>query len=357
MKRIGVLGLFAMVFCGGAAEGWAGGKGVIVVRALGAGAFIAIDGDFSDWPLGAYETVSEQPLFPEGQDSETTDARGDHIVYDPDRVGFFNTARGAVSEDDPDIDFEVDTYFAFDDEFLYILSVFVDDQIENTLDTSNFGSQPFLNDGFEFFVDSNNDSDDCIAELQFPAIDGEAPNLDDFQIGTGLNDLFDSALPLDEGGLGAVQGVIRAGDLEFVGASDFSDGRFQEAAAGDDGPAIGAKEYPDLREAGAPNDVIEANPDDLFTGYAIETRIPFGIVEGFSPDHPVGFTLFWRDVDPSSGGSIQFIDWAQSTSAGGCATLEATITDIFYAPNWGALEFDSANPLTGTAVGEWSVLD
>lgn len=335
----------------------AGPKGVIVVRPLGTGVAITIDGDFKDWPLAAFEKVSEQPLFPEGQDALTTNARGDYLVHDPDRVGFFNTARGGVSEDDPNLDFEVNTYFAFDANYLYILSIFVDDEIVGNRDTSAFGSAPYLNDGQEFFIDAKNDSDDCISDLAFPSIDEEDPNLDDFQVGTGINDIFDPVVPMDQGGWGAVQGIIRSGNRDLLGAGDFSDGTFQDALTASSGPDIAAKAYADLRAAGAPNPMISTNPSLTFAGYALETRIPFRVVDGFTPDHKIGMTLFWRDVDDSNGSGIQFIDWAQSTTAGGCLTADAQITDIFFAPNWGALEFDASHPLGGTGIAAWDLFE
>lgn len=333
----------------------AGPKGVIIVRPLGNDTSLTIDGDFSDWPLERYENPSVQPLFPDGQESESTDALGDYVIYAPDRVGFFNTARGAVSEDDDNVDFEVNTYFAYDSEFLYILAIFIDDEFEDTLDESGFGSMPYLNDGLEFFFDSNNDSNDCISSIQFPAIDGEEPNLDDFQVGTALNFFFDPVIPADEGGLGARQGIIRSGNLDLLGSGDFSDGTYQDALAAIGSPDIAAKWYDDLRAANAPNPAIAENAGMSFTGYAMEMKIPFGVVNGFTPEGKMGFTLFWRDVDQSSGGSIQFIDWAQSTTAGGCASEDTQLTDIFYAPNWGALEFNTDNPLSDTHIRDWSL--
>ncbi|HXK92542.1 MAG: hypothetical protein HPY51_16105 [Candidatus Omnitrophica bacterium] len=339
----------------GTLETQAGPKGVIVVRPFGPGVSIQIDGDFSDWPLAAYEKVSEQPLFPDGQDALTTDARGDYLVYDPDRVGFFNYPRGAVSEDDPNLDFEVNTYFAYDDNYLYVLSIFVDDEIVGDRDTSAFGNAPYLNDGQEFFFDAKNDSDDCISDIAFPSIDNEEPNLDDFQVGTGINDLLDPVLPMDQGGWGAVQGIIRSGNRDLLGSGNFNDGTYQAALAASPGPDIAAKAYADLRAAGAPNPMIAQNPGLTFAGYALETRIPFRVVDGFTPDHNIGMTIFWRDVDYSNGTSIQFIDWAQSSTAGGCTTASAEITDIFFAPNWGSLEFNPNNPLGGTAIPLWEI--
>ncbi|RJP31393.1 MAG: hypothetical protein C4527_08060 [Candidatus Omnitrophota bacterium] len=356
MIRKKVVLSLALVSLGLTMAAVAGPKGVIIVRPLGVGVSITIDGNFDDWPLNRFEQPSVQPLFPEGQDQETTDARGDYIVYDPDRVGFFNTARGVVSEDDPHLDFEVNTYFAYDAEYLYILSIFIDDEIVGYHDVSDFGSQPYLNDGLEFFFDAKNDSDDSISDIQFPNIDDVEPNVDDFQIGAGLNDLFDAVVPENQGGFGVVMGIIRSGNRDLLGSGNFGDGSFQETMNATPGPDIAARTFADLRAVGAPNVVIAENPGLTFRGYVIELRVKFGLVDGFTPDHAVGFTVFWRDVDDSSGGSIQFMDWAQSTTASGGTTLAQSITDIFYAPNWGALEFNTNNPLGGeTGTVDWDL--
>ncbi len=331
---------------------YAGPKGVIVVRPLAENISVTIDGQFDDWPLEDFEEPAVQPLFPEGQEAESTDARGDYLIYDPDRVGFFNYDRGAA-EDDENLDFEVNTYFAYDSEFLYVLSVFIDYELTPYRDESWYGSQPYQNDGLEFFFDAKNDSiEDCISDLSFPSIDDEEPNLDDFQVGTGINEFVDPVLP---GGIGAIQGIIRSGDRNLLGSGDFSDGTFQEALEAADGPTIAAMLYDDLRAVSAPNPAIAENPDLTFSGYTIELRLPFGVVDGFTPDHDMGFTVFWRDWDDFNGSTGQFIDWAQSTTAGGCTTEDETVTDIFYAPNWGRIEFDSANPLGAVGVENWSL--
>src|SRR5690242_11363485 len=67
----------------------AGPKGTIIVHPLG-NQKIAIDGDVADWPLDKFTAVAEQPVFPDGQNKDTTSASGDHLVFDPTRVGLFN---------------------------------------------------------------------------------------------------------------------------------------------------------------------------------------------------------------------------------------------------------------------------
>src|SRR5438477_12540530 len=67
----------------------AGPKGTVNVRALGTRR-LTIDGNIADWPLSAFTTVAQQPLFPDGQNATSTSANGDHLVFDNKRVGLFN---------------------------------------------------------------------------------------------------------------------------------------------------------------------------------------------------------------------------------------------------------------------------
>jgi len=84
-----------------------------------------------------------------------------------------------------------------------------------------------------------------------------------------------------------------------------------------------------------------------FSGYVIEMRVPFSpTIPGFTPDHRMGFELFWRDVDadddPGAGGSsISWASWAQSTAVD-CSDMK---TSLFNTANWGSLDFDTTNPL------------
>ena len=75
----------------------AGPKGTILVRKLG-NAKITVDGDLKDWPLDQFTRVAEQPLFPQAQNSTSTTAMGDVVVFDVNRVGLFNdTGAGAFA--------------------------------------------------------------------------------------------------------------------------------------------------------------------------------------------------------------------------------------------------------------------
>src|SRR4029079_16979027 len=100
----------------------AGPKGTVNVRALG-NSRLTIDGNIADWPLSAFTTVAQQPLFPDGQNASSTTASGDYLVFDNKRVGLFKgTADDGFSADGTN-DFGAATYFAYDRKFLYILSV------------------------------------------------------------------------------------------------------------------------------------------------------------------------------------------------------------------------------------------
>jgi len=149
----------------------AGPKGTVNVRALG-NSRLTIDGNIADWPLSAFTTVAQQPLFPDGQNGTSTTANGDYLVFDNKRVGLFNGTADDGFTADGTTDFGVTTYFTYDRKFLYILSVVIDNTLRDDLDTTTFGSSGFLNDGFEFFIDAKGDSTDCISDDGFPNIDG-----------------------------------------------------------------------------------------------------------------------------------------------------------------------------------------
>jgi len=320
---------------------FSGPKGEVLVRPLGK-IKITIDGDFSDWPLENFKDAAEQPLFPDGQLAESTDARGDHIVFDRDRIGRFNGTPEDAWLEGPD-DFGCTVYFAYDSEMLYVLAIFIDNALHGSSDPG--GCQNFLNDGFEFFIDAQNDSDDCVSEIVFPDFDTEEPNLDDFQLTVGLNDFFLPAQPAANE-LGARQHLERAGTVEAIegGAVCREGSIYREALDELDFPNIAAKAYDDLREAGARNPEILENPDIVYPGYAIELVVPFGWIEAFDPavNSVMGFELFWRDVDgpgdpAAGGGGISWASWAQSTEVA-CHTGNPQAA-LFQASNWGELVF------------------
>jgi hypothetical protein len=316
----------------------AGPKGTIIVRPLG-NQKITIDGDLADWPLDKFIAVSEQPVFPDGQNKDSTTASGDHLVFDPTRVGLFNgTAPDAFKANNAD--FGSGIYLAYDANFLYILGVFIDDVLRDDLDVSDHGSTGYLNDGFEFFVDAKGDSSDCIAEDSFPNIDESAPNADDFQVTVGLNANFKPSGSADDV-LGARQALARQGNPAMVGddGAGAPGGIYQDALTAIGGPDIAARRYADLKAAGAKNPEVVANPNLKIAGYVVEMRVPFSPkIEGFTPDHNMGFDLFWRDVDAD--GAIKWADWGQSTTVGSCSDAQA---DLFNSANWGQLVFDKTN--------------
>jgi hypothetical protein len=122
---------------------------------------------------------------------------------------------------------------------------------------------------------------------------------------------------------------------------------------------VAAKKYADLRAAGARNPEVLANPNTTFSGYAVELVVPFGITEGFTPDHSMGFDLFWRDVDddlapqPGFGGAgIFWTDWAQATEVSGLGEDG----NLFHGGNWGQIEFVEGMDVVGDFSGN-GVLD
>jgi hypothetical protein len=319
-------------------------KGIIIVRHL-AGVPITVDGAISDWPLDRFESIAEHPTFPQVQLASTSPALGDHIVFDPERIGLFNGTTSEAFKANAS-DFGSTIYFAYDDEFLHILAVCIDDHLRMERDTSDFGSTGFFNDGFEFFLDTRGNSGDCAAGLAFPNFDQEEPNVDDFQVTVALNENFKPS-GVNETMLGVRQTVERGGDPDVVGPEKGGPGgSYRDALDAASGLDIAARRYDDLRAAGAINPEILAHPDVDYTGYVIEMRIPFGAVTAFTPDHPMGFELFWRDVDtaddPGKGGAdVSWATWAQSTNV----PCDDAPTSLFNAANWGTLVFDKDNGL------------
>src|SRR5262249_18994477 len=150
------------------------------------------------------------------------------------------------------------------------------------------GAQPYFNDGWEILVGLKGDAVGCRS------------GADDIQVGFQLNDKFrpeNAAADV----LGARQTMI-VGSSEAMGSgAGQEDNAWEAALRAIGGPNIAAKKYADLRAAGAKNPELAANPNVVFSGYAIEVRIPWGKagepLENFTPDHPMGFELFWRDAD------------------------------------------------------------
>lgn len=317
----------------------AGPKGTIVVRPLG-NVKIVIDGSISDWPLDKFTQVAEQPVFPDGQNRESTAAMGDHIVFDKKRIGRFNS-----TPDDAFPDFGASMYFAYDPKFFYMLAVVIKGSpLRDDRDTSQFGSTGFLDDGFEFFLDPKGDSTGCVANEAAAAFDEKPPYADDMQVTVGLNKTFKPQNSPDDI-LGARQTVERAGNPDLIGPDKGGPGGiWRDALDHAGGPDIAARRYDDLKAAGARNPEILANPNMKFPGYVIELRVPFDPkIPGFTPDHKMGFELFWREVDSSD--TISWASWGQSTTVTCNNGGDELKTALFNASNWGALVFDTTNPL------------
>jgi hypothetical protein len=169
------------------------------------------------------------------------------------------------------------------------------------------------------------------------------------QVTVAINSTFKPSGSADDV-LGARQTVERAGNLGLIGPDKGGPGGiYRDALTAAGGPDIAARRYADLRKAGARNPEIAAKPNATFTGYVIEMRIPFAAtIPGFTPDHAMGFELFWRDVDAEDdpgvgGGGISWASWAQSTAVD-CGDPD---TSLFHTANWGALVFDNADFLGG----------
>jgi len=337
----------------------AGPKGRVLCRSLG-NLTIAVDGDFSDWPLGSYEQPSVQPLFPGAKNSASTNASGDHIVFERDRIGLFNgTPDHPLTFADGSDDFDSVIYFAWNQDCLYMLEVRVDDLLR---DDRRPGPCPDLdvgNDGFSIFIDAKNDSADCASVVSWPLFDTGAPNTDDFELGCNLHSehRLDAQDPDD---VGARQHMERHGISALIDSPCPGAGSYRTILDALPTPDIAARSYADLGAAGALNPVIVNNPGQTFSGYALEVCVPFGFYADFDPSlNPImGFELFWHETDlcnnsfgcsdaqddPGTGGSdISWATWAQSTIVD-CRSNPADA--LFQTTNWGEIVFDDS-PLLG----------
>ena len=327
-----VLGSFANVR--------AGGQGTIQIAPVANGT-ITIDGSFSDWELSSFTTPSRQPLWPDGQDVEETDALGDHLLHEADRVTVFGAAKDCI-DDECEADFSSMLYMTYDSQALYFLGVFLDDTFEASSDDTEFGDNTFRNDGFEIFLDVYNDTDDSTTDLNNPPnkqFDDEEPNLDDVQISFGLNENFPSGARQHmerSGRPGLIGGFGPNAPYEFfedivVGERNGPGGIYRDALEAF-GPNVAATTHEDMRAIGARNPELAANPNDTFSGYVLEAAVPFGFADldddgqvddDFVPakGKTMGFSMFWNDTDGD--GQITRIMWTQ----GGTWT------------NWGEIEF------------------
>lgn len=268
---------------------------------------ITIDGDPSDWLLGNYTTVAEQPEFPDGQDAylngEDSDTLGDHLVFNRDQVMFFGNGSGdcgggnMCAIDNNPGDFESTIYMAWDSKALYFLGVMVDDVLQRSLDDSEFGDQAFRNDGFEIFVDALNNTDDNVRDLGNAGtnFDDEEPNLDDFQLSFALNENYPD---------GARQHMERSARPGLIGGT--GEGQpyeeFEDIVSGErNGP--GGIYRAALDAFG--KDIAATTTED---GYVLEVAVPWGFADldddGDATDDwagavgkEFGFSLFWNDQD------------------------------------------------------------
>jgi hypothetical protein len=194
-----------------------------------------------------------------------------------------------------------------------------------------------LNDGWEMLLGLKGDSTGC------------RPTGQDLQLGFALNAAYKPEDSPDDV-LGARQTLL-VGTEEQLGPGAGQPGNaYQDALDAIEGPNIAARRYADLRAAGARNPELAAKPDVKFAGYVIEVRIPFGKpdqpLSDFTPDHPMGFELFWRDTDnddnPNAGAiNVKWASWAQSTVD---ACNEDTLnTSLLNTSNWGRLVFDKTD--------------
>ena len=338
----------------------AGPNGTVQVPRVSDGA-ISIDGSFADWPLDSFTTVARQPEFPDAQDPDGSGALGDHILFEPTRTSYFgapdcNSVECGPLNNEP-TDFGSAIYMTYDSKAIYFLGVFLDDVLEDSADTSEFGDNTFRNDGFEIFVDTFNDSNedtdpDGARGLNNPntQLDDEEPNLDDFQMSFGLNSDYPD---------GARQHMERSARPGLLGATGPGEPyeEFEDIVTGErNGPGgiyrdaltafgkdIAATTHEDMRAIGAPNPELTAHPDVTFPGYVLEAAIPFGFADldddGETNDDFVGvegktmgFSLFWNDTDKDADVDVGVAD-------GAITRIFWTQGSVWDTNNWGQIEF------------------
>ena len=335
---------------------YAGTHGTIQVAPVSDGT-IVIDGSFADWPLSSFTTPSRQPDWPDGQNAGETDALGDHLLYEAEKVFYFGQGGSchdgdcAVQNNGPG-DFGSALYMTYDSKALYFLGVFLDDFLQGTRDVTEFGDNTYLNDGFEIFVDVFNDTDDSVADFRNPPniqFDDEEPNLDDIQISFGLNENFQTGARQHmerSGRPGLIGGFGRGEPYEVfddivVGERNGPGGIYREALEAF-GQNVAATIHDDMGAIGAPNPEISANPATTFTGYVLEAAVPFGFADldddgetndDFVPakGKTMGFSMFWNDTDGDTDeefGGVDLITRIMWTQGG-----------VFAGNNWGQIEF------------------
>jgi hypothetical protein len=337
---------------------FAGPKGQVICRNLG-NLNITVDGHFSDWPLDSYEQASVQPLFPGAKNAASTNASGDHLVFDRNRIGLFNgTPDHPLTFADGMDDLDSVIYFAWNQDCLYMLEVRVDDLVRNDRSPASCPNRDVFNDGVAIFVNAKNDGPDCASVDSFSLFDTGAPNTDDFELGISLHN--ESRLDFqDPDDIGARQTLVRHGTSSLIDYPCPGSGSYRTILDAMPTPDIAARSYADLGAAGALNPVILNNPGQTFSGYALEVCVPFGFHADFDPAlNPVmGFELFWHDADlcgtsfgcsdaqddpGTGGGSISWATWAQNITDD-CRSSPAG--SFYQTGNWGEIVFDDGNGL------------
>jgi mono/diheme cytochrome c family protein len=317
-------------------------KGTIDVLPVGDGS-IVIDGSAADWPLEQFDTLAQQPLFPDGQNAESTDAAGDHIVFDVDRVGFFNSTAGNAFIDGAN-DMGSGIYMTYDANNLYLLEVRVDESIVRNLDAGGCGN--WQNDGFEIFLDPLNDTNDCITDFSFPNVDTATPNVDDVQMTFAVNENFgvDAGNPDSIGGRQQYERGGLAATHSCASATSLYQARLDSLGI----PTEQATTYADMRDA-VPQTVLDEIMGfpvvTALSGYVFELLVPFGsIAPGFDPtlNNTMGFELFWRDKDGAE--NVHWAAQAQSTEVP-CTNPGAS---LFHGGNWSDIVFSGlGDPIRG----------
>ena len=322
----GAVALFA--WCSSAYADSAGVRGNLNVNEVAAGT-ITVDGDPSDWDLASYTDNLALPDFPAGQDPSAEE--GDHIVFDKAKIGHFNgtsTATGFINDATDGSDMTGALYFAYDSSALYILEVRADNSIwDSEAACANWG-----NDGFEFFLDTSNDSAGC-ASSSFPNFNEGGVWVDDHQLTWGVNSSFmsDARAHYERGGQNTT--------LDCFDPAVPGDGTFRDAL---DTAFPGGSEFTTrYADIGTVTASIGGTSVSGMPGYIMEAGIPFDFdaTNQFNPgtNSVMGFSGFWRDRDVAPAQGFDWANWGQQIDVpctGSPAPLHAFNTD-----SWGTITF------------------
>ena len=304
-----------------------GPRGNVEVRPWGK---ITVDGDLSDWPLDQFDTPAVMPA--DVLTSITVASDGDHIIFDKSLVGHFNgtsTATGFINDATDGSDMSSEMYMVYSSSALYILEIRLDNSIwDSEAACANWG-----NDGFEFFLDVRNDSNNCASD-SFPNFNESGENVDDHQLTWGVNSSFatDARAHYERGGQNTT--------LDCFDPAVPGDGTFRDAL--DTAFPAGSEATTRHADMGAVVASVGGNDANGKAGYVLEAAIPFDFdtTNDFNPtaNGVMGWSMFWRDRDVAP---AQGFDWANYQQQVDVPCHSGQVNNAFHTSSWGQITFSS----------------